>query len=136
MTQSPASSSPRWGPTTKLVVALTLVAVVAGLVIQFRGIIAPLLMALVLAYLLNPVAGFMQRSLRMSWSLSVGLIYLLLLIILIGILTLGGLGLVQQIESLITLIRSSLSSCRISLRTSRGRRFALGPSSLISGVWI
>ena len=130
MTQSPASSSPSWGPTTKLVVALTLVAVIAGLIIQFRGIIAPLLMALVMAYLLNPVAGFLQRSLRMSWSLSVSLIYLLLLLLLIGVLTLGGLGLVQQIESLISIVLSSLSSLPDFIESLSGQAFQFGPFQL------
>jgi len=130
MTQPPASSSPSWGPTTRLVVALTIVAVAAGLVIQFHGIIAPLLMALVLAYLLNPIAGFLQRTLRLSWLLSVGLIYLLLLLILLGILTLGGLGLVQQIESLIKIVRASLSSLPDFIDNLSGQAFQFGPFQL------
>jgi len=130
MTQAPSSSSPSWGPTTKLVVALTVVAVIAGLVIHFHGIIAPLLMALVLAYLFNPVAGFLQRTLRISWSLSVGMIYFLLLLILLGILTLGGLGLVQQIESLISIIRTTLSSLPEFIDNLSGQAFQFGPFQL------
>src|SRR3990170_4188506 len=130
MTQAPASSSPPWGPTTKLVVALTIVAVAAGLVIQFHGIIAPLLMAVVLAYLFNPIAGFLQHALRISWSLSVTVIYLLLFLILLGILTLGGLGLVQQIEGLISIVRDSLSSLPEFIQNLSGQAYQFGPFNL------
>lgn len=130
MTQTPASPSPSWGPTTKLVVALTIVAVASGLVIQFHGIIAPLLMALVLAYLFNPVAGALQRTLRISWSLSVGIIYFVLLLLLLGALTLGGLGLVQQIESLISIVRTSLSSLPEFIENLAGQAFQFGPFRL------
>ena len=130
MTQAPVSRSPSWGSTTKLVVAFTMVAVIAGLIIQFRGIIAPLLMALILAYLLNPIAGFLQRTLRMSWGLSVGLIYLLLLLLLLGMLTLGGLGLVQQIESLVGIVRAGLSSLPDLIESLSGQTFQIGPFQL------
>ncbi len=130
MQQTPEHSSPSWGPTTKLVVALTLAAIIIGLVIQFHGIIAPLLMALVLAYLLNPVAGFLQRTMRLSWSLSVSLIYLLLFLIVIGILTLGGVGLVQQIESLVSIVRSSLTLLPDYIENLSGKAFQFGPFAL------
>lgn len=130
MTQAPASRSPSWGSTTKLVVAFTMVAVVAGLIIQFRGIIAPLLMALVLAYLLSPVAGALQRLLHSSWALAVGIIYLLLLALLIGILTLGGVGLVQQIESLVSVVRTGLSSLPEFIDSLSGQTFQFGPFQL------
>ncbi|HEY5984715.1 MAG TPA: AI-2E family transporter [Anaerolineales bacterium] len=127
MNQVPTSSSPTWGPTTKLVVALTIVAIIAGLVITFRGIIAPLLMALVLAYLLNPVAGFLQRTLHFSWPLAVALIYVLLFLALLGMLTLGGVGLVQQIESLVGIVRDSLSSLPDFIHSLSGQVFVFGP---------
>ena len=79
MSVDPVPSSPVWGPTTKLVVALTIVAIAAGLFIQFHGILGPLLMAFVLAYLLHPVAGLLRRGLHLSWPLTVSLIYVVLL---------------------------------------------------------
>lgn len=125
----PSPSSPPWGSTTKLVVALTIVAIAAGLVIQFRIIIGPLLVAFILAYLLHPVAGFLQRILRLSWQLIVGLIYLLILIFLLGMLTLGGLGLVQQIQSLISLVQSNLASLPQLLENLSGQVYQWGPFS-------
>jgi len=101
----PEQSSPRWGPTTKLVVGLTLVAIIAALVVYFRGIIGPLLLAFILAYLLHPLAARLSRATRLSWRMSVNIIYLLLVIVLIGFIALAGLTVVQQLQSLIEVIR-------------------------------
>ncbi|HTP02162.1 MAG TPA: AI-2E family transporter [Anaerolineales bacterium] len=120
-------SSPPWSSTTKLVVSLTLVAIIAYLLIHFRGIIVPLLLAFVLAYLLSPVAGFLQMRLHLSWGVAVGLIYLLLLIILLGSLTLGGLGLVPQVASLVTVVQVNLASLPGLVRDLSGRVYQLGP---------
>ncbi len=92
--------SPHWNPTTKLVVGLTLVALVAGIIITFRQYIAPLTIALVLAYLLYPVCQWVHRRLRLSWRLAVSMVFLLFIVLLMGVLVLLGFVLVQQIQSL------------------------------------
>lgn len=120
-------SSPPWSPTTKLVVSLTIVAIAAGLFIQFHQIIGPLLLAFVLAYLLSPLAGFLQTRLRLSWGLAATIIYLLLLILLLGLLTLGGLGLVGQISSLVSVVQANLSSLPSLLHDVSGRVYQFGP---------
>ncbi len=127
MNQRPAASSPPWGPTTKLVVALTVVAVASWLFIQFHGIIGPLLMAFVVAYLLNPVAGLMHKSLHLSWALAVGLLYIVILILILGGLTLGGVGLVGQIQSLVTVVQSNLASLPQFVDKLSGQVYQLGP---------
>ena len=101
-------TSPRWGSMTKLVVALTFIAILAWIFSRFQSIIPPLLMAFILSYLLYPVASFLNRKLRFSWRAAVGSIYVLFLILFLSVLTVGGLGLVQQIQSLIRLIQNSL----------------------------
>src|SRR5574341_1569835 len=127
MTEHPTPSSPRWGATTKLVVALTFVAILAGLFIRFQAIIGPLLMAFVLAYLLHPVAGLLQRSLRLSWSAAVGIVYLIMILLLLGLLTLGGVGLVQQVQSVVTIVQDSLTSLPALLERFSGQVYQLGP---------
>jgi predicted PurR-regulated permease PerM len=101
-------TSPRWGAMTKLVVALTFIAILAWIFSRFQSIIPPLLMAFILSYLFYPVASFLNRKLRFSWRLAVGSIYILVLILFLSLLTVGGLGLVQQIQSLIRLVQNSL----------------------------
>ncbi|MBV5350511.1 hypothetical protein JZU71_05180, partial [bacterium] len=80
MTQSQAPISPSWGKNTKLVVALTIVVIIGALLVKFQFIISPLVIALVMAYLFHPVAVFIQRKVNFSWSTSVGIIYLVIVI--------------------------------------------------------
>ncbi len=127
MNEKPATSSPSWGPTTKLVVALTIAAIVIWLFIQFHSIIGPILLALVVAYLLSPVAGLLQRGLHLSWAVAVGLLYILILIIILGGLTLGGLGLVGQIQSLINVVQANLSAIPDFVQTLSGQVYQFGP---------
>jgi predicted PurR-regulated permease PerM len=127
MTESPVPTSPPWGATIKLVVALTIVAILAGLFIQFHAIIGPLLMALVLAYLFHPVAGFLQRNLHSSWPITVALIYFLVLVFLLSLLTLGGVGLIQQIQSLVAVVQDNLTSLPDLIQQLSGQVYQLGP---------
>lgn len=94
-------SSPRWSNTTKLVIGLTFVAIVAGFFLRFSNILMPLLLAFILAYLFYPIIDRIRRWLHLSWRLTVSLIYLILISALIGLLVWGGLALVEQIQSLI-----------------------------------
>ena len=89
-------SSPQWDASTKLVVAASFVVVIAGLLVFFRNIWGPLLLAFVLVYLIYPVAERIHKKTRLPWRLSVGILYLALLIILIGLLVWGGFTLVDQ----------------------------------------
>jgi predicted PurR-regulated permease PerM len=128
MTQGSApASSPSWGPTTKLVVALTVVAIAAWLIIQFHVILGPLLMAFVAAYLLSPVVNLLQRALHIGWSVGVGLIYAFILVFILAVLTLGGLGLVGQIQSLVAVVQDNLASLPSFVQTLSGQVFVFGP---------
>ncbi len=102
------STSPRWGGTTKLVVALTFVVIVGALLVRFQNIIIPLFMAFILSYLLHPVASLLSRWTRISWRAAVGVVFLVIFLLLLGLLTLGGVGLVNQIQYLITFVQTNL----------------------------
>ncbi|MEJ2708356.1 MAG: AI-2E family transporter [Anaerolineales bacterium] len=104
----PPSESPKWSSTAKLVVGLTVVAIVAALLIRFRGIIGPLILAFILAYLLHPLAVRFSEGVKISWRWAVNLIYLLLFIILGGLATLSGLAIVQQLQNLVEFIRRNI----------------------------
>lgn len=100
--------SPRWNWTTKLVVGLALVAVAIWLLVQFQNFLGPILLAFILAYLLYPVADFLKRVIKIPWRLAVTLIYVLLVLILLGLLTWGGLALSDQIANLIDFISKNI----------------------------
>jgi predicted PurR-regulated permease PerM len=122
-----ATSSPRWGSTTKLLAGLILISIIAFLLFRFSSLVPPLLMIFIIAYLLHPVTGFISRRLRISWKASVNILYLLILISLIGLLTLGGVGLVQQIQSLIRQIQSIVANLPAYVADISTRVYQLGP---------
>ena len=130
MTLSQTPSSPTWGTNTKLVVALTIIVIIGALLVKFQFILTPLLIALVLAYLFHPVADFTQRRLRFSWNASVGLIYLIITILLLGLLTLGGVGLVQQIQSLVIVLQDALRTLPQLIENISGQVYQIGPFKL------
>lgn len=100
--------SPKWGWTTKLVIGLTLVAIALWLLVQFQNFLGPLITALILAYLIQPIAQFLQNKVKIPWRISVTLVYLLLVVSILGLLTLGGFALFEQIQSLIRFIERNL----------------------------
>jgi predicted PurR-regulated permease PerM len=127
--EQPEHKSPRWGATTKLVIALTIVAAIAALLIRFQFILTPLVMALMLAYLFQPVATLLQRT-RLSWNLSVSIVYLLIFLLLLSLLTVSGVGLVQQVQSVVTIAQDGLTQLPTLIEKFSGQVFQIGPFQL------
>jgi len=127
MNESQNSTSPSWGTNTKLVVALTIVVVIGALLVKFQFILSPLLIALLLAYLFHPIAGFLQSRLHFSWTVSVSIIYLVMIALLIALLTAGGVGLVQQVQSLVTIMQDALTSLPQLIASVSGKVYQWGP---------
>ena len=100
--------SPRWSNTTKLVVALTLVTILAFLLVRFREFVGPLLVSFILAYLLYPVSEFLSKRLHISWKIASILLFFLMLVIVGGMLTLSGFAIVDQIQNLINFLQTQI----------------------------
>jgi len=130
MAQSQNHTSPSWGTNTKLVVALTIVVIVGALLVKFQFIISPLLIALVFAYLFHPIADFLQRRLHFSWNAAVGIIYIFIIILLLGLLTLGGVGLVQQVQSLVVILQDAIKTLPELIASISGKVYQFGPFKL------
>jgi predicted PurR-regulated permease PerM len=81
----------------------------------------------VLIYLLHPLAAFLNTHSRLSWRASVNVIYFSLLIIVIGLSTLTGLAVLQQIESLIKVIESFINNLPNLLQSLSGKIIYIGP---------
>ena len=124
------TTSPRWSPTTKLLVGLVVVGILAFMFIRFTSLITPLLMVFIIAYLLHPVATMISFWLRVSWRAAVNILYFIILILLIGSLTLGGVGLVGQVQSLIQLIQTIVNDLPKYVETLSGQVFQIGPFTL------
>jgi len=126
-THEPHSTSPKWGATTKLIVGLTFVALVAALLIKFRTLIGPLLLAFVLIYLLYPIATRLSRLTKLSWRMSVNLVFLVLIILVIAFLTMAGLAVFQQIQSLVGVVQEFVKDIPTLAADLSNRIFHLGP---------
>ncbi|GAP15176.1 predicted permease [Longilinea arvoryzae] len=104
------SSSPHWNGTTKLIISLVLLLIVVGLVTRFRAFISPLLIAVIIAYLIHPLADLISKGLHAPWRLSVTLLYLIIIILFLGAITLGGIALVEQVQNLIVFIQKQVAN--------------------------
>ena len=71
-----------WSRTTKRVVVVGLVIILLLVLYLFRGLLPPVLLAIVLAYLLKPFADLLERRTRLPRTLAVILVYLVLLLLL------------------------------------------------------
>jgi predicted PurR-regulated permease PerM len=130
MTETKNSTSPSWGTNTKLVVALTVVVIIGALLVKFQFILTPLLIALVLAYLFQPLADLIQRKLHFSWNASVAVIYVLIIVLLLGLITLGGVGLVQQIQSLVSIVQNAITTLPQLIEKISSQVYQFGPFKL------
>jgi predicted PurR-regulated permease PerM len=126
----PRGISPRWSSNTKLIVGLTLVAIVAILLAQFHTFVGPLILSFILAYLFHPIAASLTNKLKISWRIAVAIVFIILAILLAGLFTLAGFAIVQQIQSLITAIRGFIEQIPVLLSTLTGQVHTLGPFQL------
>lgn len=108
--ETKALVSPAWGNTTKLVISLSAIGVVAFLLVRFSDILGPLVLAVLLSYLLHPMAGWLQRWSRMSWRVASTLVFILTVIVILGMFTLGGLAIVDQAGSLIRFLETAVKN--------------------------
>lgn len=126
-TQPP--TSPRWGAMIKLVVTLTLVVILGALLVRFKFIIGPVLMAFILAYLLLPLASWMCKRTPLSWAFAVNLIYVVFVLILLALLTWGGVGLVGQVQNLVTAVQEYANQLPVFIESLSHKIYVLGPFS-------
>ncbi|HTX90256.1 MAG TPA: AI-2E family transporter [Anaerolineales bacterium] len=123
-------TSPHWGAITKLVVALTIIFILGWLLMRFHTIIGPVLMAFILAYLLHPLVSLLHRKAHFSWGLAVNLIYVVFILILLTLITWGGVGLIGQIQNLINAIQNYANQLPAFIQDISHKVYTLGPIRL------
>ena len=128
--EKPNPTSPKWSSTFKMIVGLTVAGLIMAMLIYFRSIIGPLILAFILIYLLHPLAAFLNSRTRLSWRVSVNVIYIILLIILITTSTLTGLAAVQQIQSLIKVIERFVNDLPNLIDKLSGQMIIIGPYTI------
>ncbi|WP_420643798.1 AI-2E family transporter [Candidatus Leptofilum sp.] len=85
MKRNVRSSSPHWSPHNKRLVLLILFVLLSLALYRFRLLLLPLSMAMILAYLIEPLVTQITRFTPLNRTLSIGLVYLLLVAALVSI---------------------------------------------------
>jgi len=123
------ASVPRWSGTTKLVVSLALVAILLWLLAKFQGYFSLILISLVFTVLLRPLVRWLSERLKIKWGISAVIVYLVAALVLIGLLTWGGIALFGQLQNLITLLSSSVNNLIVTLSKWSNQVVTVGPFS-------
>ncbi|MEM5775501.1 MAG: AI-2E family transporter, partial [Anaerolineaceae bacterium] len=80
-------SRPRWATHTKVIVILLILAAAVYLLVRFKSVLPPVILAVILAYILYPLVNRIQSALRLPRALAVLLAYLLVGAVIAGLLT-------------------------------------------------
>ncbi len=126
--------SPKWDSPTKVVIGMTLVGIVAGLLIKFQAIVTPIIVSIMLVYLLYPAANFLRTRLRLRWGLAVFIIYVGIFVLLLGLLTVLGLEMISQMESVIIAVSTSLDELPWLVREISTLTWRFGPFTVDWGA--
>jgi predicted PurR-regulated permease PerM len=103
------------------------VVILGALVVRFKFILGPVLMAFILAYLLLPLASLISKKTSVSWKVAVSFIYLIIVIILLALLTWGGVGLIGQVQNLISAVQKYANQLPVFIESLSHKVFVLGP---------
>jgi len=122
---SPEPSSPAWNPNTRLVAGIVLLLLAWLLLSRLNSLLAPVLLAAMLTYILHPAVNWLNR--RMPRGLAVLLVYLLLIIVGAGASTALGLAVSQQVVGLVEDVARWSSEIPAALERISEMRFTLGP---------
>lgn len=82
----PESPYQRWDTATKRIVAVIGLLFLALVVYRFRSLLTPLVLAFLLAFILNPVVDFLERRVGMHRGVASALVFIVLIIMVLGIL--------------------------------------------------
>ncbi len=123
--------SPSWSSTTKVIVIVTAIVLVGLSIWAFQSILALLLIAGIITYLLNPLISKIEEHTFLNRTVAVLLVYLgLAILIIIGLIALG-VAAFDQIINLITAVPEFIEqiASRFVTFTNQQEPFVFGPIS-------
>jgi predicted PurR-regulated permease PerM len=124
------AESPRWSNTAKLITGFTMVAIVAAFLVRFSGFIVPLLWAFILTYLLHPLARRLNANAKLTWRVSVNIIFVSLIVILALLGTLAGYAIVNQLDNLVRVLQTFFAGLPDLAASLSTQVFQIGPFRL------
>jgi predicted PurR-regulated permease PerM len=101
MTTPDFPSSPPWSASTKRTIVIILLAVLALVVYRIRGVLLPLVTAVILAYLVEPLVKFITQRTRLPRIWTIALVYLIIIAALVSIPVSAISPIVTQVNSFI-----------------------------------
>ena len=73
-----------WSSPVRYIALVCLIVLTVYVGFLFRGSLMLVLVAAIIAYLLNPVVRFLNKKLHLKWTLSIAIAYILLILLIIG----------------------------------------------------
>ncbi len=120
-------NSPKWNWTAKLIVGLILAAIGLLLIVRFQNFIGPLLTSFIIAYLFHPIARVLNKRLHINWRLAVLIVYIFFLLVILGLITWGGVALIEQVQNLIKFISENLNKIPEFIDQIAATKLTIGP---------
>jgi len=130
MANETIQQSPRWSRTTKTIVAVSAVVLLIALLVRFKSLAWQVIVAFLLAYLFHPLAKFLSERLHIPWKVAVSILYLVFVAALIGLLTWGGISIVNEITNLAGFLTNLLASLPQIVSDLVSKPLIFGPFSL------
>lgn len=119
--------SAKWGTSTKTLVTMAALVILALVVVRFQSIIQLLVVAGIVSFLLVPTVRWLKRRARLSWSGATNIVFLFLILVLITASTATSLALVQQLQSLAFTIQRFLFELPEQITSLSGKTVTFGP---------
>ena len=130
------NNSPPWSRTTKTIVVVAALLLLALLVMRFRTLLAMLVVAAILAYLLDPLIVFIDKRTNIRRGIVIAVVYIVLAAALIGGFFALGVASYQQAANLIEQTPALIENVAASIAAlvNRTEPIAIGPLSLDPSV--
>ena len=87
----------RWSISTKRVVILIILVLVALMIYRFRDVLPPMMIAFLVAFILNPIVGFLTDRSHLSRGLTTALAFLVLMAGMLGVVVAAPVSVVQNV---------------------------------------
>ena len=94
----------RWSTSTKRIIVIVILVLLALVIYRFRDVIPPLVIALLLAFILDPIADFLTDRVHLSRGMATGLIFLILIVGMLGVVA-APVTVVPSIQRAISLVQ-------------------------------
>jgi predicted PurR-regulated permease PerM len=111
-----------WSPIAKTQITVALAIIAVYLLFRFQLILIPLALALIMAFLLSPLANFLQRRLKIRRGLAVALVYL----VMIGLVILAPALLVPALVDQVNSLNLDLQQTVFAVEQFIGRSITIG----------